>query len=335
VPALLDSALDIALDRVIVPGYSRVGFNLRRRSWKLHAEQRLDSRTVAITGATSGLGEAAAIAFARLGAQVLLLARSPVRGELARWRIVAASGSDRVAVVPCDLADLASVRSCAATILERGDGPAVVVNNAGVLTATRELSADGIELTLSTNVIGPFLLTNLLVPGLESAAPARVINVSSGGMYAQRLRVDDLQMERGRWSGVAAYARSKRAQVILTELWAARLRDRGIFVHAMHPGWVDTPGVASSLPRFRRMTGPILRTPAQGADTIVWLATAQLPGVVTGGFWHDRRRRPTHLVSRTRETKLERELLWKRCVYLSGYDPDRGSAVSRDRAAAG
>jgi short-subunit dehydrogenase len=140
-------------------------------------------------------------------------------------------------------------------------------------------------------------------------------------MYAQRLAIDDLQMERGEFDGVTAYAASKRAEVDLTELWAQRLRGLGIFVHAMHPGWVDTPGVKASLPRFHRVTKPLLRTPEQGADTIVWLATAELPGIVTGGFWHDRRRRPTHLLRKTRETDVERALLWKRCVELSGYDP--------------
>jgi dehydrogenase/reductase SDR family protein 12 len=236
-------------------------------------------------------------------------------------------------VLLCDLAELASVRRCAAAIAESAPALSVLVNNAGVLTAARELSADGIELTFATNVVGPFLLTNLLVPVLAAAAPARVINVSSGGMYAQRLRVDDLEMERGEFDGVTAYARSKRAEVVLTGLWAERLRPRGIFVHAMHPGWVDTPGVHSSLPGFYRLTKPILRTPEQGADTIVWLATAQLPGVVTGGFWHDRRRRPTHLLPRTRETEAERALLWNRCVALSGYDPDRETPESPAKTA--
>ena len=115
------------------------------------------------------------------------------------------------------------------------------------------------------------------------------------------------------------YARTKRAQVILTELWAKRLAGTGVVVHAMHPGWVDTPGVASSLPRFHRLTGPLLRSPEQGADTIVWLGAAAEPGESSGGFWHDRRRRPTHRVPWTRETPEDRERLWRECERLTGW----------------
>ena len=106
------------------------------------------------------------------------------------------------------------------------------------------------------------------------------------------------QSERGQFDGPKVYARTKRAQVILTEIWAKRLAGTGVVVHAMHPGWSDTPGVRSSLPRFYKATRPLLRTPAQGADTIVWLGAAAEPGHSSGRFWHDRRQRPTHLLPR-------------------------------------
>jgi dehydrogenase/reductase SDR family member 12 len=193
----------------------------------------------------------------------------------------------------------------------------VLVNNAGVLTQERELSADGIELTLATNVIGPFLLTRLLVGMLERSAPSRVINVSSGGMYTQKLRADDLQSERSDFDGPTVYARSKRAEVVLTEMWARELMDTGVTVHAMHPGWADTAGIKSSLPRFYRVARPLLRTADQGADTIVWLGAAEEPAETSGGFWHDRRRRPTHLLPGTRESEEDRRRLWAACVALS------------------
>ena len=172
----------------------------------------------------------------------------------------------------------------------------VLVNNAGVLTQGRELSADGIELTLATNVIGPFLLTQLLTAELEHSAPSRIVNVSSGGMYTQKLPADDLQSERGEFDGPTVYARTKRAEVVLTEMWAQHLAGTGVTVHAMHPGWADTAGVQSSLPRFHRVTRPLLRSADEGADTIVWLGAAAEPEDSSGGFWHDRRRRPTHLL---------------------------------------
>jgi NAD(P)-dependent dehydrogenase (short-subunit alcohol dehydrogenase family) len=193
----------------------------------------------------------------------------------------------------------------------------VLINNAGVLTQERELSADGIELTLATNVIGPFLLTQLLNGVLERSAPSRIVNVSSGGMYTQKLRVDDLQSEQGHFDGPTAYARTKRAEVVLTEMWAERLAGTGVSVHGMHPGWANTAGVQSSLPRFYRVTRPLLRSSDEGADTIVWLGAAPEPADSSGGFWHDRRRRPTHLLPGTRETEEERRALWAQCEALS------------------
>jgi len=247
-----------------------------------------------VTGATSGLGLAAAEGFARLGATIWLVVRSEDRGERARAVIAERSGNHDVHVGLCDLSDLQSVRQFAERFAAQAEQLDVLVNNAGVLAASRALSPDGIELTFATNVLGPFLLTNLLLPLLEQSAPARIVNVSSGGMYTQRIRVDDLQSERREFDGPTAYARTKRAQVILTEIWAKRLDGRGVVVHAMHPGWADTPGVESSLPRFYRLTRPLLRTPEQGADTIVWLGAADEPTRSTGLFWQDRRPRPTH-----------------------------------------
>jgi dehydrogenase/reductase SDR family member 12 len=195
----------------------------------------------------------------------------------------------------------------------------VLVNNAGALTSERTLSVDGIELTFATNVLGPFMLTNLLIPLLKKTAPARIINVSSGGMYTRRIQAGDLETAREEFDGATVYARTKRAQVILTELWAERLKKTGIVVHAMHPGWADTPGLKAALPVFYSATRRLLRTPQQGADTIVWLGTAPDPARSSGGFWHDRRERPTHRVPWTKEAPENREQLWAECERLSGW----------------
>jgi dehydrogenase/reductase SDR family member 12 len=315
--------LDTALDRSVIGGYTSLGYRLRRASWDETPLPRMDGRLVIVTGANAGLGFAAAEGFARLGASVRLLVRDRGRGERARGEIAARTGSERVSVGVCDLSDLSSVRDFAARTVERESRLELLVNNAGALPPERTLTADGVELTFATNVLGPFLLTNLLIPLLRRSAPSRVVNVSSGGMYAQRLDVDDLQNASGEFDGTAAYARSKRAEVILTELWAERLEGSGVVVHAMHPGWADTPGVRRSLPRFRAITRPLLRSPEQGADTIVWLGAAREPGASTGGFWHDRARRPTHFVPWTREQPEDREQLWAECTRLSGWTPGR------------
>jgi NAD(P)-dependent dehydrogenase (short-subunit alcohol dehydrogenase family) len=144
-----------------------------------------------------------------------------------------------------------------------------------------------------------------------------VINVSSGGMYTQGLHLDDLQMETGPYRGSVAYARAKRAQVVLTERWARRWRDRGIVVHAMHPGWADTPGIAAGLPRFGALIGSRLRSPDEGADTIVWLAASPEAIRSTGRFWLDRRPRSIVRLPGTAVTAPDAERLWDACVRLT------------------
>jgi len=316
-----NSLIDTILDRTVVAGYANAGYRIRCNMWNSGDLQSMDGKVVLITGATSGIGLAAAEGFAHLGATVHLLARSEERGESARAEVFARSGNSNVLVNICDLSDLEAVRRFA----ERFNGETarldVLVNNAGAMLEERTLSIDGIELTFATNVLGPFLLTNLLIGLLEKSAPARIVNVSSGGMYTQKIDAQDLQSAHRLFHGPTVYARTKRAQVILTELWAQRLKDSGIVVHAMHPGWVDTPGLASSLPRFHRATKWLLRTPTQGADTIVWLGAAPQPAHKSGGFWHDRRERPTHRLPKTRETPEDRQMLWAECERLSGW-PD-------------
>ncbi len=315
---MLDTIIDDLLDRTVLGGYTSLGYRFRQRSWPAVALQSMAGRVVMVTGAASGLGLAAAAGFAQLGATVWLVVRSQARGEAALDALRRRGFGTDLEVGVCDLSDLESVRRLAAEVQERSTRLDVLVNNAGVLTATRELSRDGIELTFAVNVVAPFLLTNLLLPRLLSCAPARIINVASGGMYLQRLHVDDLQSEQGHFDGAAAYARTKRAEVVLTEMFAQRLDPALVTVHAMHPGWADTPGLRASLPGFHRLSRPLLRTAEQGADTIVWLGAAAAPARSSGHFWHDRRIRPTHVAGFGRETEQERERLWSACVELAG-----------------
>jgi NAD(P)-dependent dehydrogenase (short-subunit alcohol dehydrogenase family) len=307
--ATIGGLVDGALDRSVIAGYTRFGYTLRHRVWSSPELPSLEGREIAITGATAGIGLAAAELAASHGARVRLLVRDARRGERVAKTLIARTGNEAVSVVLCDLASLRSVRACAATLRREQTRLDVLVNNAGVLPAERSLSPDGYELTFATNVLGPYLLTGLLVPLLERTA-GRVITVSSGGMYTQRLAAWDLEMQRRDFDGVVADARAKRAQVVLSEMWAHELAARHVSTHAMHPGWVDTPGVQTSLPRFRRVLGPALRTPEQGADTIVWLCGAPADVIGSGRFWHDRRPRPTHLLPGTRETPQERCALW-------------------------
>lgn len=300
--------IDTALDRSVVLGFSSVGPAVRRRlsGWPDDPPpDALRGRVVAVTGATSGLGHATALGALRMGAAVRLVVRDAARGATVAARLVREVPGGEVAVDRCDVADLDDVRRFAAEVTAAVPRIDVLVHNAGAMPPTRTESPQGHELTMSLHVLGPVLMTELVTPVL--APHARVMLVTSGGMYGQRLRDDDPEYLDGDYSGTTAYARSKRAQVellpLLTERW-------GLDVHATHPGWADTPGVQSSLPTFRRLTRPLLRDADSGAETTVWLAAVQ-PPPPGGGLWHDRRRRPTHLLRRTRTRPGDVAALWQ------------------------
>lgn len=315
----LTPALDTLLDRAIVPGYSRIGYLLRRSWWPDDAVPRaLEGHTVAVTGANSGLGLATVIGAARLGASVRMLCRDTGRGETARAQVLRACPGATVTVDECDLSDLKSVRAAASRLRDELPGLRALVHNAGVLPPERTETADGHETTVATHVLGPHLLTAELRPLLAAVDEARVVFVSSGGMYTQRLRIDDPEFRAGEFDGTAAYARTKRMQVVLAALWAQRMADQGIAVHSMHPGWARTPGITDSLPRFSRVLSPILRTADEGADTAVWLLAAPEVGRTSGQFWHDRRPRPTSYLPFTRHTDDDARRLWDYCSVATG-----------------
>ncbi len=306
-PRRVAVGIDTVLDRTVAPGYTRVGRAVRRRlpTWPADPEpDAMRGRVAVVTGATSGLGLATAEALARLGAQVVLVARDPAKGRRVRQELAERLPLAELQLARCDVSDLDDVRR----FVDELDVPRVdvVVHNAGAMPPERTESAQGHELTMALHVLGPVLMTEVLRPRL---AEGRVVLVTSGGMYAQRLREDDPEYLQGDYSPTTAYARSKRAQVELLPVLEQRWSPRGISVHATHPGWADTPGVVDSLPTFHRLTGPLLRDAEGGADTTVWLAATD--PVPTGGrLWHDRRARPTHLLPRTRTGETERAELW-------------------------
>jgi dehydrogenase/reductase SDR family member 12 len=319
VSALIDDALEIS----IVGSFSRFGYDTRSRlhGWQSPSTGALVGRTALVTGPTSGLGRAVAGDLARLGARVVLVGRSEERLAGVRDMLVEAVGEDRFPLVVADMGTLESVRGAVSEVLASEPRLDVVVDNAGAIYAERQFSPDGIEQTLATLVVGPFVLIGGLLPLLRRSASARVISVASGGMYAQPLDLDDLALEQVPYDGTRAYARAKRAQVTLIREWARRTVGTGITFVAMHPGWVDTPGLEESLPRFYRLMKPQLRTIEQGADTITWLAAEPDLEGANGRFFLDRRPRPFDRVPQTRLSPGERARLWDEIVGLSG-QPD-------------
>lgn len=314
------AAVDTVLDRSVVGGYSRWGLALRRRlsGWPEDPPaDALTGRTAIVTGANSGLGAAAAAGLARLGAHVHLAVRHREKGAAAAAELVADLPEARLSVWRCDVSDLDDVSRFTAEFAAEVPRLDVVVHNAGVMPKERTESAQGHELTLATHVLGPLRMTEDLLPELTAGQNGRVILVTSGGMYTQRLPADDVEYRDSEYKGATAYARTKRIQVALLPILAERWSDAGVSVYGMHPGWADTPGVAGSLPGFRRLTRPLLRDPAEGADTTVWLAAAS-PRPPSGLLWHDRRPRSPHYLSRTRHSEVERRAVWAECAAAAG-----------------
>jgi NAD(P)-dependent dehydrogenase (short-subunit alcohol dehydrogenase family) len=176
-----------------------------------------------------------------------------------------------------------------------------------VLLDSLQRTPEGLEVTFATHVAGPFLLTRLLLPRLGDAG--RVVTVSSGGMYPVKLDVDELERPR-QFDGLRAYALAKRAQVVLAELFAERAAGTNLRFDVMHPGWADTTAVRASLPRFHRLMQDRLRSPSEGADTVIWLAASRRIPEGSARFWFDRQVQPKHLVPWTRESQAERNKLW-------------------------
>jgi NAD(P)-dependent dehydrogenase (short-subunit alcohol dehydrogenase family) len=314
------SLVTAALDHLLLPGllrFTRFGYLARKASVAPLAGS-MRGRTAVVTGATSGLGRAAATGLARLGARVVLVGRDRRKAEGARDEIREATGNGDLAVEVADLSLLAGVRGLAARLLEKERALHVLVNNAGVLENERRTTPEGHEVSLATNLLAPYVLTRRLAPRLLASAPARVLNVVSGGMYLAGLGPEVFGEAQDRWDGALAYARQKRALTVLTELWSDELYPRGVAVNAMHPGWADTPGVSRSLPGFFRLTRPFLRSPEEGADTIVWLAAAPEAALSSGGLWLDRELHPAAVFPGTAGSPEERRRLVEELERITG-----------------
>lgn len=294
--------LDAALEATIVASFTKLGPAVRRPlwGWEPVGDHALAGKVVAVTGGTSGLGVAIAEGVAAAGASVVLVGRSEDRG-----RDVASRLRDRGAAarfVAADLAELDDVRRLAAELASLDAPLAAVVHNAGALLGERTTSSAGMEVTWASMVVGPHLLTRLLADVAE-----RAIWMSSGGMYLSDVDLDDWSWARRPWDGTRAYAQAKRAQVDLVA--EATERGEAPLQVAMHPGWADTPGVDASLPGFRKVMGPLLRTPDDGADTAVWLCAAPSDDLEAGAFYLDRRPRGTVRWPGTRTSPLDRHRL--------------------------
>ena len=245
-------------------------------------------KIVMITGGTGGIGKATAIGLARLGARVGITGRDVARTGQVAADIRAASGNPAVDAFAADMSSQAEVRRLAVAVLETYPRLDVLINNVGGFWAHRHPTADGLERTFALNHLAPFLLTNLLLDRLKASAPARVVTVSSGAQSAGRIDFDDLQSARN-YSGQRAYSQSKLANIMFTNELARRLEGTGVTATSVHPGVVRTNfGAEDQAWLFTVVSHvvlPFLKTPAQGAQTSIYLASSPDVDGVTGQFF--------------------------------------------------
>ena len=315
VSPLLAPAMNVlrpALDASPFLSFDRLGFQRHSIGFDpADLEVDLYGRRCLVTGASSGIGYETALALSDLGAEVVLLCHERDHGQDAVHSIREATGNRRVHLVAIDLTDSASIDEA---IRQLGKDPVdVLVHCADVLPEERIETESGLELAFATHLAGPHRLTRGLASALEASDDARVIWVSSGGMLMRRLNVDDPGWVEREYDSLVAYVETKRAQVVLAELWAETFNGTSVHVNSMHPGWVDTPITRQSVPLLHKIAKPILRTPAEGADTIVWLAAAADAEGRTGRFFFDRQAVRTHWLPTTRESKEDRDILWQMC----------------------
>jgi retinol dehydrogenase-14 len=251
----------------------------------------MGGKTVLITGGTSGIGKATAVALAAMGANVVITGRDAERGEAAVEEIKGQSTNADVELILADLCVQDEVRRLVETFLARHDRLDVLVNNAGVVLSKRTETPDGIETTLATNHLAPFLLTNLLLDRLKESAPSRVITVSSEAQRWGNMDFGDLQSTR-RYRGFPVYGMTKLANIMFTYELAERLQGTGVTVNCLHPGSVGTnfgQNNRGAMALFFRTFKPFMRSPEQGADTLIWLASSPEVDGVSGKYFSDRK----------------------------------------------
>ena len=303
--SILNTVTNFILDASIVYSFDRRGF-LRHQKGFTPADLNVNCQDqhILVTGGNAGLGYACAKELATKGAQVTILCRNSQKAERAVNELKAHTENPNIHFLIADMSDLEKIKlALKNNALSKVD---VLIHNAGVLLNSLEYTRQGFETTFATSILGPQLLTHLI--SKRQKDPPRIIWVSSGGMYPVKLDIKRLHTQKKTFDGVQTYAYCKRAQVVLSSLW---WKKRGFWSQCMHPGWANTAGVEHALPHFWKFMHKHLRTPAQGADTMIWLAIAEQAHKNAGGyFWFDRQKVRTNYFPWTYSSTAKQNILW-------------------------
>jgi NAD(P)-dependent dehydrogenase (short-subunit alcohol dehydrogenase family) len=268
-----------------------------------------------VTGANSGIGRATAVGLAKREATLVMLCRDNACGEEALNDIVSLSGNDSIELMIADLASQNSIRQFVKDFKQKYENLHVLINNAGVNYNRRILTEDGLEMTFAVNTLAPFLLTNLLLDTLQSSAPARVINVASK-MQSKKIEFDNLQGEK-HFSFMQSYGQSKAALITLTYEFARRFSDKGVTFNCLHPGGVNTK-IAKNLKgisgAISRNTMKFFKSPEEGAETSLYLASSPEVEKLSGKFFEDKKETKSKDV--TYDESIAKQL-WDACIDLS------------------
>lgn len=319
--------VDTLLEATVVGGHTTIGFDARRRleSWGPPVDIDLTGKTYVVTGATSGIGRASAIMLARAGATIRSASRSSDKAARAEEQLRNVAANSAISVDHVDLSRPDQAMAWADQLHREHDRLDGLLHVAGAYFDSHTVTDDGIEANAAIYVLAPFVLTSALADLLCRADDGRIVTVSSSGAYAARFTVDALEPDPDSYRPLSAYARAKRAQIALTHAWAERFGPT-VAVHAMTPGWCDTPLVRQGLPRFGAFFDPVLRNPEQGADTAAWLACRPTHELGTDGLWRDRTRRWEHRLPHTFGGD-DTEALWQWCERRSGHTARIGAAI--------
>jgi NAD(P)-dependent dehydrogenase (short-subunit alcohol dehydrogenase family) len=290
----------------------------------IESDAPMTGRTCLVTGANSGIGLEISRGLAQQGAKVVMVARSPMRGQAARDDVAESTGNESVEVLFYDLGSQRHVHRLAAEVLERFAELHVLVNNAGLTLSDRILTEEGIEMTFAVNHLAPFLLTELLRERLIASAPARVVTVASDAHSGETMDFEDLSGEKG-WSGWQAYGRSKLANILFTGELSRRFEGTGVTATCLHPGVVRT-GFGRRGPRFirvfQKIGGFLLLSPEKGAETAVFLASSPEVEGENGGYYVKRKLKEPSKAARDPEAA---RMLWDVSLRLTGLPTESGS----------